>query len=387
MKKVVILSAVLLAGISFQSCSKSINDRPDTVDQMTSTNPETAGSSSRSGPFSEVAAKPAPVSSNEDSTKEDVAHQSEDAKWSVKTETLEQPKSVEKSSQASKKYEIAKLPLPNTAKIGECMSKVTILGEYSEVEEMVLVSQATSKTITAPAEYREVDDECVLKEASTKIVKIPTTYKMIEEDVVITPEIRKTVIIPARYKEVTEKVMVHPARKVWKATDKEGKIMKLVMEPDQYEDVKKQVLVEKERSEIQIIPAVTQKIKKRVIDQPERAEKQIIPAVTKKIKRQILVSDATTKTVEIPAKYRTEKRRIKVNPDSEEWQAVLCNETASHDIVKRLQGALIARGYNLSTADGKMGATTKKAVADYQKSLGFESSAILLKTLESLGIK
>jgi hypothetical protein len=34
-----------------------------------------------------------------------------------------------------------------------------------------------------------------------------------------------------------------------------------------------------------------------------------------------------------------------------------------------------------------MGAATKKAVTDYQKSLGVESSAILLKTLESLGIK
>ena len=390
MKKVLILSAVLLASISFQSCSKSINDRPEPVKQMTLTDPEPAGLSSRTetpGSVSEVVVKPAPMTSSEDSKKEETAaHQCGDVKGSIKTDALALSKSEEKSSQASK-IEFAKLPPPDMAKIGECMGKVTILGEYSEVEETVLVTEATSKTTTVPAEFREIEDEIIIKEAGTKIIEIPTTYKTIEEDVVVTPEIRKTVIIPAKYKEVTEKVMVHPARKVWKATDKEGKIMKLVMEPDEYKDMKKQVLVEKERSEIQIVPAVTKKVKKQVVDQPERTEKQIIPAVTKKIKRQILVSDATTKTVEIPAKYRTEKRRIKVIPDREEWHAVLCDENATHDIIKRLQGALIARGYDLSAADGKLGAATRKAVADYQKSIGFVSSAIVFKTLESLGIK
>jgi len=393
MKKVMILSAVLLAGISFQSCSKSINDRPDSVSQMTSTNPEPARSPSlpeTSAPVSEPAAKPAPMVSNEGSKNTETttaAHPSEDAKGPIKTEALDLPKSEEISSQTSKKPEFSRLPPPDAAVIGECMGKVTILGEYTEVEESVLVSEATSKTITVPAEYREIEEEIIVKEAGTKIVKMPATYKTIEEEVVVTPEIRKTVIIPAKYKDVTERVLVHPARKVWKATDKEGKIMKLVMEPDEYKDMKKQVLVEKEKNEVQIIPAVTKKIKKQVVDQPERTEKQIIPAITRKMKKQILVSDAATKTIEIPAKYRTEKRRTTVSPDREEWHPVLCEDKATHDIVKRLQGALIARGYDLNVADGKLGASTKKAVADYQRSLGYESPGIVFKTLESLGIK
>ncbi len=415
MKKVMILSAVLLAGISFQSCSKSINDRPDSVSQMgidrrsdkttvrlspqpdaradkitenarnddlgsqvTSTNPEPDGSPSPpeiTVSESEAAEKPVPMTSHEGCNNAGAAAQQPgDVKGPIKKEASNIP-------------EFSTLPPPDKATIGECMGKVTILGEYTEVEEKELVSEATSKTITVPAEYREVEEDITVKDAGTKIVKLPATYKTIEEEVVVTPETRKTVIIPAKYKDVTERVLVHPARKEWKAADKEGKIMKLVMEPEEYKDMKKQVVVEKERTEIQITPAVTKKVKKQVVDQPERTEKQIIPAITRKIKKQVLVSDAATKTIEIPAKYRTEKRRKALSPDREEWCAVLCDENATHDLVRRLQGALIAKGYDLHAADGILGAATKKAVADYQRSLGYESPAIVFKTLVSLGIK
>ncbi len=279
------------------------------------------------------------------------------------------------------------LPPVDSAMVGQCVAKATVFGEYKEVEENILVKEASHKTIQVPAEYKDVEEEIVIKESSTKLVEIPATYKTIEEIVVITPETTEEVIIsPAKYDEVTEKILVHPARKVWKEVGKNG-VMKLVEEPEEYRNETKQVLIEEEKRETRTIPAVTKTVTKQVVDTEARVEQQVIPAKTKKIKKQILVNDATSKTIEIPAEYRVEKKKIAVTPDKQQWMPVVCGDELGKDTVKRLQGALVAKGYDLSSVDGVIGNNTQKAVDEFQATLGFSVKGVSLQTLGSLGIE
>jgi hypothetical protein len=277
-------------------------------------------------------------------------------------------------------------PPVDIANVGECFSKVVTLGEYKEVEEDVLVTPAYTREVKVPAIYKEVEDEVVIKEASSKFVEMPATFKEIEDKIVVTPEKREQVVIPAKYDEVTERVMISPAQKVWKKEGKDGEIMKLVEEAAKYEDVTKKVLVEDERIEEKVTPAVMKIVKKKIVDQPARVEKQEVPAVTKKIKKQVLVSDATTEIINVPAVYKKEIKRVAVTPDVEEWQPVVCKENINRALVRQIQTALREKGFEVKMVDGFFGPNTKDAFNEFQKSKGYSSSGIALKTLSELGI-
>ncbi len=246
----------------------------------------------------------------------------------------------EKKETSEQLPESAELPAPDAANVGECMAKVVTPGEYKEVEEQVLLSEATTKTMNIPAEYKET-----------------------EEDVVLTPEKQEEIIIPAVYKDVEEDVLVTPGQKSWKKVDGKGDVMQLVEEKAVYKKVVKKVLVEE-----------------------ERRETKITPAVTKKVKKNVLVKEASTSTIDVPAKYNTVKKMVAVTPDKVEWLPALCENKIDRDTTKRIQGALITKGYDIRIVDGSLGPVTRKALFDYQKSIGYDSSAIVLRTIESLGL-
>jgi hypothetical protein len=202
----------------------------------------------------------------------------------------------EEKKEDTKKVEIAttsgmtELPPAETVKIGECMGKVKIKGELKEVEEVV----------------------------------------------VITPESRDEKVTPAKYKEVNEVILVKPATKTWKAQDDKGEIMRLVEEPAVYEKKITKVLLEEEKVDV-----------------------KVTPAVTKTVKKQVLVP--------------TEEEKV-------EWQPVVCNDKLDRATVKKIQKALKLN------ADGFYGPATNSALLEHQRSIGIESAGVTTKALETLGV-
>jgi len=282
------------------------------------------------------------------------------------------------------------LPSPEAAKSGECYGKVTIQGETKEVEEEAVVTPETTEIVSKPAEYKEVEEEIVVKEASTKLVDLPATYKTVKEEIVITPEHVEKTVTSAKYKEVEEKILVSPAQKAWEKTQgtiDQGEVMKLVEKPAVYKTAKNKVLVEDEKVEEKTIPAVTKMVEKQVIDQPAHQEKIDVMPVTKKIKKQVLVKDATTEEVKVPAVTEKVTHLVNVTPNKTEWLPVICDESLNRDVVKKIQGALLSRGYKISKVDGALGPRSKKAIQDYQQSIGLTSPGIALKTLDSLAVQ
>jgi len=68
------------------------------------------------------------------------------------------------------------------------------------------------------------------------------------------------------------------------------------------------------------------------------------------------------------------------------WHAVLCSINTTPIIVRKLQQALLAAGYNPGIIDGVIGASTVRAIASYQKENNLAEGQITLHTLKSLGV-
>lgn len=279
------------------------------------------------------------------------------------------------------------------AEVGQCYGKVRIAGTFKEVEEKVVVEPEKVKKQTIPAKYNYVDEEVIIREQTVKFVEIPATYKIATENIVIEPEKKQIVTIPAKYKTVKERVMVKPAAKVWKKgrgliekVGGDGEIMCLVEEPAEYEMVEKKVVIEPERQEVKIIPAVTKIITKEVIDQPAKVEKRVVPAVKKTITKKVLVQPEKTIDVKVPAKYKIVKKKVAVTPSKVVWRPVLCDYNITKDVIMKIQESLSLRGFDTGGVDGVFGSKTSAAVKEFQKSLGFQSGGITLETLRALGV-
>ena len=155
-------------------------------------------------------------------------------------------------------------------------------------------------------------------------------------------------IIPARYEVQRERVLVSEARQYWKAghgpvTKKDevtGEIMCLVEEPAVYKTLEKRVLIEPEKPEYRMVPA----------------------------------------------QFETVTRTDIVQPESWQWQRILCETNMGANSIQRIQQALNSKGYNLAV-DGKLGNATLGAINSYQLKYGLATRGITYETLNHLGVQ
>jgi PBP1b-binding outer membrane lipoprotein LpoB len=68
------------------------------------------------------------------------------------------------------------------------------------------------------------------------------------------------------------------------------------------------------------------------------------------------------------------------------WHAILCSINTTPIIVRKLQQALLAAGYNPGMIDGIIGSSTVRAITSYQKKNNLAVGQITIDTLKSLGI-
>ena len=97
-----------------------------------------------------------------------------------------------------------------------------------------------------------------------------------------------------------------------------------------------------------------------------------------------------TKVIDVPAEYKTiTKRQLVKKGGFTEWREVVCDADLTSDLVKRVQNALLSRGYNLGPAgaDNDMGPSTKAALMKFQKDNGLPVGQLDFETLRALGIK
>jgi len=91
--------------------------------------------------------------------------------------------------------------------------------------------------------------------------------------------------------------------------------------------------------------------------------------------------------VQIEPEFRTVNKRVLASVGGRTgWVEVLCDKDITYNKIRAVQQALKAKGYNVGTVDGIMGAGTKAALTKYQKDNGLPEGNLNIETLKSLGL-
>jgi hypothetical protein len=103
-----------------------------------------------------------------------------------------------------------------------------------------------------------------------------------------------------------------------------------------------------------------------------------------------LVSPATVNTVDVAAEYATiTKRKLIKAGGFSDWREIVCETDVTTDLVRRVQSALLAKGYDVGPAgvDNVMGSATKSALIKFQKDNSLPIGSLDFETLKALGVK
>ena len=289
---------------------------------------------------------------------------------------------------------VAEPMLPPGAKPGECYARVFVPPTYQTTQETVLKTQASEKVDVIPAQYEWIEERVLVREASERIETIPATYKKVTERVLVKPASERLETNPATYVNETERVLVREAYTTWKkgrgpiekVDDSTGEIMCLVTIPAEYKTVTKRVLKTPATTSTITIPAEYETITKTVVDAPATTRTIAIPAEYSTVKVRKLVRPAQEKRTPIPAEYQTVSKTEKVSDGEMEWRPILCETNVTSDVVKQVQRALKAKGFNPGRIDGVLGAETMSAVSAFQRANNLPRGQLTMGTLRALNI-
>jgi hypothetical protein len=274
------------------------------------------------------------------------------------------------------------------------------LGTY---QARVLVSPERTVTRVVPAQYVDVEERVMVTPERVRRVSVPATYRTVTETVVVRPGAARVETIPAEYRTVREPVVVQPGRWDWRParlvggawprdprhvwTDPYGEVFWLVWTPPVTREVARQVLVRPARTETFTDPPVTRQVTRRVIDQPARVEQQATPAVYRTEKKRRLVTPERTETTVVPAEWRTVAKTGPVGPERLDWREAPCARAVTPDLIRRVQGALNARGHAVGPPDGVWGARTREALERFQRAQSLGEGALTVETLRALDLQ
>ncbi len=284
--------------------------------------------------------------------------------------------------------------LPPNAKTGECFSRVLTPAVYRTESTEMLKKAAGYRIEVSPPTYEWVTEKVLVKEASEVAEIVPAKYEWKVERILVAEAHEHLKTISEVYEIKTEKVLVKPAYTTWKKgrgpvekiSNSTGEIMCLVEIPAQYKTITSKVIVTPARIEKEFHDAVYKDIKKRFMVAGPTMVKRTVPAVFKTIKVKRIVIAAQETRIEIPAVYQTVTNKVRVSDSVLEWRSILCETNTTGDVVRNLQRALLAAGYNPGPIDGVIGRETMQAVKAYQQAKGLAVGQLTIETIRSLGI-
>ena len=116
----------------------------------------------------------------------------------------------------------------------------------------------------------------------------------------------------------------------------------------------------------------------------------VTPAVVQTVEEQVQIKPAEINddgTIASLPTYRTEKRQEIVSARVDNWFETPCPEVLTPEFVASVQRALVARGLYAGDANGVFDVSTRKAVRQYQISIGGPDSPVMaIETARSLGL-
>lgn len=93
-----------------------------------------------------------------------------------------------------------------------------------------------------------------------------------------------------------------------------------VLIPEQYENYTEQVVQTAARTELKVIPAVTQEVEQRVVATEAYTQYETIPATYRTVTETVVIRAASTRKVTVPAVYGTETEQVLVRAAHTVWK-------------------------------------------------------------------
>lgn len=279
---------------------------------------------------------------------------------------------------------------------GQCWVYAQIQARPVQDSVTVKVRDSEKKIEVTPTEFRRGFKQVVTKEGTETYRLVPAVYKQITESVEVKPESTKLVVEPAVYEELKKEVVLEEAR-----TDLQpcrtsgaaayGKASAVfgfcaVEVPAKTEMVSVTELVKPETTRTVTVPAEYEEVTRWVVEKPA----EVIPVKTDDevdtFEISELVSPAQTRERNIPAEtVSMSVKRYEGKAQVVARQAV-CDRDLTRDMVVILQQKLAGLGYNPGERDGLLGPQTISALSNYQIENGLASGAITVESAKRLGI-
>ena len=268
--------------------------------------------------------------------------------------------------------------------------------KYENIPEEVMVQPASSSFKKTPAVYREVAKQVLVQEESYELVPVPPVYELVTETVLVQPEQVVKTVVPATFRTEAKRVLISEARVEWKVgrgayekiDEATGEIMCRVEIPAVYKTVEQQVIDQAPQTKEEVIPAQYATVERKVMRTPPTTRKKVIPAQYRTITIKELVEPEQFEVVQTPARYATIQKRKLLQPEAVKWREILCETNTTPAVVKRIQNALIAAGYNLGfEPDGQLGEGTQAVIRKFQEDNQLPTGGLTISTIERLGIR
>ena len=306
---------------------------------------------------------------------------------------------------------------------------IEVPAEYETVTEQVMIKEATMRMVAVEAEYETVTEQYEMEPATSRVVVREPRYETQTEQIETAPAStqwvkRKAdrnclsadpndclvwclVETPAQYRTVERRVNVGceggdgtpnsnctvteevPAKMGTRqkrmvktpATTREEEV------PAEYTTITKTVVKTPATTREEVIPAEYKTITRRVVKTPATTRTETIPAEYESVTRRVVKTPATTRTIDMPAEFTTVTRRQLVRKGGfTEWREIVCSSDVTSQMVRDVQDALRAKGYDPGPTDNVMGSRTRNALVKYQRENNLPVGQLDYETLRSLGV-
>lgn len=297
---------------------------------------------------------------------------------------------------------VAKGCAPGYAQAGDdCLKTTEVPAQYGKRTYEKVKTPASTRSVTVPAKYETRSYQKLAAPATTEVVVVPAKYETRSYQKLVAPASTTSVKVPAKYGKRTYQKLVAPAT------------TEVVEIPAKYESRTYKKYSNSSVNSTDVAAQYTTKSYEKLVSDATTTSTDVAAQYTTRTYEKLvadasaslsasgensyetrtmkkLVTPASTRTIEVPAEFTTvTKRRLVKAGGFSEWREIVCEADVTTELIRKVQQALIDRGYNVGPAgvDNVFGADTKSALVKYQKDKGLPIGTLNFETLKSLGIK
>lgn len=286
-----------------------------------------------------------------------------------------------------------------------CYGTVLTPASYEKRLTRVEVSPAYQHQRQIPAIVEHQRLLVQTKEAAIAYQTHAPVYSTVYDQILIEPERQIEVFHPAEYETRSETIELEPAKTVWTpCTSRFGRdavrsamnttgarqkrsasVLCRTRIPAKERIVQSTRLVRAAWTETKTVPARYKTVARQVVNRPAYAQKVVNQPEYTGISVEHELVPARYETETVPATYQEQFRNVVVSGNELVQAEILCDRHATRQHVRKIQTALVDRGYEIRI-DGIYGPETQGAMEQFQADQKLAKGYMTVESITELGL-